>query len=102
MAATAKVIATYDIGNGGHLYVGELSLDASYPAGGYVVDLPNNQRIEILLTDDHGGYSQHWDRNTQKMLVQRGGASTSTAQAEVAGGTNLSTVTGVPFLAIGA
>lgn len=101
MAAQAKVIADYELGEGGHLYIGELALDASYPVGGYVIDLPANQRIEILMTDSHGGYAPHWDRSAQKLQVQRTGGALSSALAEVAGGTNLSAVTGVPFLAIG-
>lgn len=101
MAAAVRVIGDYDLGGGAHLYIGELDLDASYPSGGYAIDLPANQRIEVLLTDDHGGVATHWDRGTQKLLVQQVGAALSSKLSEIGAGTSLATVTKIPFIAVG-
>lgn len=100
MAATIRVLRDVNLEGGVHLYHGEIDLDASYPAGGYSIDPPGNTTLEVVLTDDHGGVATHWDRSAQKLICQWSSALAS-KMVEVTAGTNLATVTKIPFIALG-
>jgi hypothetical protein len=95
------------IGQTEHLYTGTIDFDSSYPTGGEALDLASNTRIETLIAQSKSGYVFEWDAANQKLLAYRqkdpaaaGGA--DIALPQVANATDLSAVTGVQFIAIGA
>lgn len=104
MAAVATVDYDIPIGQTEHLYVGSIALDNSYPTGGEVLDLPANTRLVHLDAQPTAGYTFEFVPGTQALKVYRGdNANASPAPGvEVANAVDLSALTAIRFMAIGA
>lgn len=107
MAATVVVDHDIPIGKTEHLYSLTIALDNSYPTGGYSIDPSGNSSLDTVVAGNKGGYGFAWSRSTQKLLVywQKDPANAGGADIpmpEVANGADLSAVTTLHALAIGA
>lgn len=104
MAATGTIDRTIPIGQTVNLYHGRIALDSSHVAAGEAVDFSSNARMEVLICEQKGGYSFSWIEATQTLLVYYvdNNAAADSAQIPVPDTTDLSTVTDIQFIAIGA
>lgn len=107
MAAVVTITRDIPIGQTEHLYHGTIAMDSSYPTGGEAIDVSGNEKFEVLIPDSANGYVFRFDAPNQKLLAYRtkdpgdaGGADIVLQQ--VANATDLSAVTAIPFIAIGA
>lgn len=118
--------APYKSFGGIRLVSGTINFDSSYPTGGELVDIPLKE-VHGMFIENKAGYMFEYDRAnkkvkaytpvkaqaahthtentaaayTQNATTAAGGAISASTAAEVANGTNLSTVTEVAFLAWG-
>lgn len=56
--------------------IGKFDLDASYPAGGYLIDpatIGLSQIDSVVVNDAAFGYEYNWDKANSKLLVYEGG-----------------------------
>lgn len=87
MALTATVRRKDTLGNSFRAIVAELTFDSSYPTGGE--NLTPAQlglsRVEVFFPEQGSGYTIQYDRTNSKLKAFSAGA-------EVANGTDLSTV----------
>lgn len=107
MAAVVTIQRDIPIGQTEHLYIGTIAMDDSYPTGGEALDVAKNERFETLIADSNGGYVFSFVPSSQKLLAYRtkdpgnaGGA--DIVLQEVANAVDLSGLTAIPFIAIGA
>lgn len=103
MAASATLIKSKKLESGFTLYVGTIALDSSYPTGGEAIDLALNERIDVLICENHTGYMFKWDASTQQLLVYRGDNTNAAAApgVQVSNTVDLSALTAVNFIAVG-
>jgi hypothetical protein len=99
MAASVLIEKDISIGATEHLYVVAITLDNSYPTGGYALDPAANQRLERLLVPNAGGYTFEWIPASQKLKIYRGdNANASPAPGvEVSAAVDLSVTPGVVY-----
>lgn len=104
MAATVAITKTIDIGSTEKLYYGTIALDVSYPTGGEAIDVTANERFDVLIAQPTSGYAFQWDAANQKLLAYRADydAVADGPLVQVPDTTDLSAVTGIQFIAIGA
>ncbi len=104
MALTIVVQQDLSIGGTKHLYWGTVAMDSSYPTGGEALDVAANTRFEVLMAQPTSGYVFQWD--TANQLLKAYYADNNNAAdgplIEVPAATDLSTVTGIQFVAFGA
>jgi len=87
---------------GVRLVMGTIGFDSSYPTGGEAIDLPLNE-VNGMLIENKAGYSFEYDRTNKKIKAYQynyPGAAAGPA-TEVPNATDLSTITGVAFIAWG-
>lgn len=104
MAAVVTINQDFEIGETKKLYHGTIALDSSYPTGGETLDVSGNERFDVLIADSVGGYVFSFVASSQKLLAYVGDndAGADGVLAQVANTTDLSAVTTIPFIAIGA
>lgn len=103
MAITAKIDTIYEVSNDYHLF-GTITLDNSYPTGGYALagilkDTDTGaESVEWIrqLKVELPGYEGRWDRQNQKLLLYQQSAATG-ALTQVPNATDLSALTNLPF-----
>jgi hypothetical protein len=103
MAATGTVLKSKKLESGFTLIVGQIALDSSYPTGGEAIDLSLNERIDVLICENHTGYMFKWDADNQKLLVYRGDNTNAAAApgVQVTAAVDLSALTVVNFIGVG-
>ena len=103
MAAVATVTKKYGIGGTATLYVGTIAFDSSYPTGGEAIDLSGNERVEYIQCNAQGGYVFVFEQNDQKLLAYYGDNNNAAdgPLIEVPNTTDLSSLTAIPFIAVG-
>jgi len=93
-----------------NLAFGEIDCDDSYPTGGYAFDLsPEVKDVKMVAFETVSGYLFEYDSANKKVKVyevnqpvdENGTATYTVTIKEVGDGTDLASVTGVGFLAIG-
>lgn len=101
MAATVTPTVELDIEieETQHLICGSVTLDSSYPTGGYGFD-PSGVSAITHLVAAGGPVSLKWDRANQKLMAFVSNGASPALLNEAPNTTNLSTVTNVPFMAI--
>lgn len=110
MAAVATILKDIPIGATEHLYIGTIALDSSYPTGGESIDPAANTRFEHLNAKGGGtaasglGYGFEWNKAAQKLVVTYGDNNNAAdgPAIEVPNTTDLSAMTAIPFIALGA
>ena len=107
MAATVTITRDIEIGESAHLYEGTIALDDSYPTGGEALDVSGSESFTTLIAQSEGGYVFSFNPSDQKLLAYRqkdpadaGGA--DIALVQVAATTDLSALTAINFIALGA
>ncbi|BDG59916.1 hypothetical protein [Caldinitratiruptor microaerophilus] len=83
---------------------GLLTLDNSYPTGGYPLDFGDDlTEVHVVLFEQRAGYLFEYDRAAKKVKVLRFDypAAAAGPAVEVAAGTDLSAVANVGFIAYG-
>lgn len=106
--ATITVDQTIPLTNGWDLIVGTFAMDATYATGGRLLDPALVARIERMTPQPGGtvasgkGYKFEFDPITQNMVVLQGDNTNAAAAPaiEVPPGTNLATMTAVPYTAL--
>lgn len=103
MAASVVVENTISLGGTAKIYTGTIDFDSSYPTGGEAIDATANERLDVLIASSKSGYVFSWDAANQKLLAYYADydAVADGALIQVPDTTNLSTLTGVPFVAVG-
>ena len=96
MAATIAVVKRFKaVGGMPKDALFDVTLDASYPAGGYAIT-PANLGLKgiwnLQPTDVVNGYAFAWDKTAGKLMAYWTGAAVSSVLAEVTAATNLSAV----------
>lgn len=113
MAAAVTITEKVSLGGTDNLYLGTIAMDSSYPTGGEVLDattatpLPGPTKFKFLTVAQSGGYVAEFIPSSQKLKFYRqknpadaGGA--DIPLPEVANAVDLSGLTAIPFMAIGA
>lgn len=87
MAASTRFVASGLVPNLAYRDV-EVSLDASYPTGGYVLSAASlgMKTLRAIVPSEPAGYSVGWDMANGKLVLYTAGGT------QVANATNLSTV----------
>ncbi len=103
MALAPVIESKYELGGTAFVYTGTFDWDNSYSTGGEAFDVTGNERFDIVLTAAKGGYVGVWDAANQKLLAYYGDNNNASdgPLIQVPDTTDLSAVTGVPFIAIG-
>ncbi|MFA5383992.1 MAG: hypothetical protein WC364_04910 [Eubacteriales bacterium] len=88
--------------NGVRLVTGTIDFDSNYQTGGESISVPLNE-VKGMLIENKSGFVFQYDRTNKKVLAYWADydAVTDEALIQVANTTNLSTLTGVAFLAWG-
>jgi hypothetical protein len=104
MAAVATVTKSEQLQSGLTLFVGTIALDSSYPTGGEAIDLSNAERLDVLIVAGGGGYIYEWDAPNQKLKLMIGDNNNAAdaVAVEAANATDVSALTALPFVAVGA
>lgn len=109
MAAVATVIKTCSLGLTEKIAWGKIALDSSYPTAGEALTVPGMERVDVLLAQPGGaaasgaGYKPEWNESAQKLTMFYGDNNNASdgPAIEVPNTTDLSAITGMPFIAIG-
>lgn len=103
MALTIKKDANADLEHLS-LRVLTVSLDNSYPTGGYALAASdfNFTTLYAVLVSSRAGYQLTWDAANSKLMVFYVTSATTSPLTQVPNATNLSSVTGVTIVGLGA
>lgn len=104
MAATTTIDRSVNLEAGFTLSHGRISFDNSYPTGGEALDPTGQSFFDTVFFETRAGYSFEWDKANQKVIVYYvdNNAAGDSAQIQVPDTTDLSALTDVGFLAVGA
>lgn len=103
MAITAITLVIREQLGFSNLTVSTLSLDNSYPTGGYALtpqQLGVGSSAAWVMAQPKSGYVFEWIPSTSKLMVRWSGAA-GAIDPEVTAATDLSAVTGVRVMALG-
>ncbi len=103
MAIAPVVNQRVELGDTEVLYIGTLTVTGTYTTAGEAVDIVGNERINVMLCPNQGGYMTAWDAAAQKLLFYQGdNANAGVAPGvQVANATSLVALNGMTFVAIG-
>lgn len=76
--------------------IGTLAFDSSYPTDGEAITVGNMREVKGLMAGKYGDWIFEYDVTNKKLK-----AYVMSTGLEVANGTNLSTATGIPYVAWG-
>jgi hypothetical protein len=104
MAAVATISKSQQLASGLNVYVGTIALDSSYPTGGEAIDHADVERFDVILVAGGGGYIFEWDAPNQKLKLMIGDNNNAAdaVAVEAANATDVSALTALPFVAVGA
>lgn len=101
MAAVATVTKKLPLTATENMYIGTIAWDSTYPAGGEVISITGCERIEHLSATG-SGYVGEWLQASQKLKLYYGNYDAADGPLIENATADISAVTAMPFVAVGA